>query len=131
MYFRDPDPNRMKKFLLPTFFLQFLIFICKSQIPVIIHETFDNNNYGWYESTSKNVTIALKDGKYYFEVPDGGWETFLHPYVDPSKDFSLEATFTQLDGNIDNGIGFLWGLEGDNVNSFTFTTNGNYRIYCS
>jgi len=102
-----------------------------SQPRVIVHETFDNNNYGWYESKKKDPIIAVKDGKYYLEIPEKGWETFLHPYLDNTKDFSLEATFTQLDGLDNNGIGFIWGFEGDNINSFTFTTNRNYRIYCS
>lgn len=131
MYFSENDSILMNKILTSVLVCQFLTFGLKSQPRVILHEKFDDNNYGWYESTSKDVTIGLKDGKYYFEVPDGGWETFLHPYLEPNKDFSLEATFTQLDGKIDNGIGFIWGFEGDNVNSFTFTTNGNYRIYCS
>lgn len=121
----------MNKFYFFFILLQCLLLRTNAQPRVILHEEFNNNNYGWYESKSNNVSIGLKDGKYYFDVPDGGWETFLHPYLESDKDFSLEATFTQLNGKDDNGIGFIWGFEGSNVNSFTFTTNGNYRIYCS
>jgi outer membrane protein OmpA-like peptidoglycan-associated protein len=104
----------------------------KSQIPVIVHETFDKNIYGWYERESDKHKLLFRDGKYYLEAPEGGWMTYIAPYVDRTKDFSIQATFTQVDGLEDNGIGFIWGYDGkDKMNNFTFTTNGYYRIWCA
>lgn len=103
----------------------------QAQLPVIFHDDFNNNNYGWFEMQNENVTLQIREGKYYFKVPEGGWMSYLTPYIVPTKDFSLEATFTQLDGKIDNGIGFIWGYDNKSINTFTFTTNGNYRIYCA
>jgi outer membrane protein OmpA-like peptidoglycan-associated protein len=102
-----------------------------AQLKVLLHEEFNNNNYGWYETTGDKGSIQIRDGKYYFVAPDGGWMTYLSPYVDPSKDFSIEATFTQLDGKTDNGMGFIWGYNNKDQNNFTFTTNGYYRIWCA
>src|SRR5690348_5101981 len=104
----------------------------EGQLPVILHETFDDNKYGWFEGQSKDYRVALENGKYVIEAPDGAWMSYLAPYVETDKDFSLEATFTQVNGKENNGIGFIWGFDGhDGMNNFTFTTSGYYRIYCS
>lgn len=127
----EPEVCRdsMKKIALIFLFSSSL---CKAQLPVIIHETFDVNTFGWSETETSRHKVALKDGKYYMEAPEGGWMSFLAPYVDTKKDFSLEATFVQLDGENDNGIGFTWGHDGkEKMNSFTFSTNGYYRIWCA
>lgn len=103
-----------------------------AQPPVILHETFDDNRYGWFEGQTEDYRVALQDGKYFIDAPEGGWMSYLAPYVDPKKDFSVEASFTQLDGMDNNGIGFIWGFDGqDGMNNFTFTTTGYFRIYCS
>ncbi len=102
------------------------------QPPVILHETFDNNRYGWFEGQARDYKVALENGKYVIDAPEGGWMSYLAPYVETDKDFSIEATFTQVNGNDNNGIGFLWGFDGDDgLNTFTFTTSGYYRISCS
>lgn len=100
-------------------------------MPVIIHETFDDNKYGWFEGETTKHKVLLQDGKYLIHAPEGGWMSYLAPYVEKNRDFSIEATFTQMDGE-DNGIGFIWGFDGeDGMNNFTFTTSGYYRIFCS
>lgn len=107
-------------------------FPARAQLPVILHETFDTNKYGWFEGETEEYRVLFQDGKYLIDAPDGGWMSYLAPYVEPGKDFSLEATFTQVDGKDNNGIGFLWGFDGkDGMNNFTFTTSGFFRIYCS
>src|SRR5688572_5949783 len=104
----------------------------EGQLPVILRETFDDNRYGWFEGATKDYRVALQNGKYVIEAPEGGWMSYLAPYVEEGKNFSLEATFTQVSGRDNNGIGFIWGFDGHNeMNSFTFTTSGFYRIYCS
>lgn len=104
----------------------------RGQLPVILHETFDDNRYGWFEGATREYRVAIENGKYLIDAPEGGWMSYLAPYVEPGKDFSIEATFTQIDGQDNNGIGFVWGFDGqDGLNNFTFTTSGYYRIYCS
>ena len=104
----------------------------EGQPPVVLHETFDDNRYGWFEGTTREYTVALQNGKYFIDAPEGGWMSYLAPYVEQGKDFSIEATFTQVSGKDNNGIGFIWGFDGrDGMNNFTFTTSGYYRIYSS
>ncbi len=113
-------------------FLLLITSIANAQLPVIIHESFDRNIYGWSETETSRHKVKLKNGEYYMETPEGGWISFLAPYVDPKKDFSIEATFTQLDGEIDNGVGFTWGYDGkENMNNFTIAANGYYRLWCA
>jgi outer membrane protein OmpA-like peptidoglycan-associated protein len=103
-----------------------------AQLPVILYEKFDDNKYGWFEGESVDHKVLLQDGKYLIDAPEGGWMSYLAPYVEKNKDFSFEATFTQMNGKDNNGIGFIWGFDGqDAMNNFTFTTSGFYRIYCS
>jgi outer membrane protein OmpA-like peptidoglycan-associated protein len=109
-----------------------LTFEAQGQLKVIMKETFSENVYGWIENETPEHKVFFQNGKYHMQAPLGGWMSYLSPYVDPLKDFSLEATFTQVDGKDDNGIGFIWGYDGkDALNSFTFTSNGYYRIWCS
>src|SRR5688572_18398339 len=103
----------------------FISLFAQAQLPIIIRETFDQNTYGWFESETPQHKVLFRDGKYYMEAPKDGWMSYVAPYLDTKKDFSIEALFTQLEGENDNGIGFIWGHDGkDRMNSFTFTTNG-------
>ncbi|MEO5601139.1 MAG: OmpA family protein [Cyclobacteriaceae bacterium] len=104
----------------------------KAQLPVILHETFDDNRYGWFEGETVDHRVVLQKGKYLIDAPEGGWMSYLAPYVEKNKDFSIEATFTQIDGKNNNGLGFIWGFDGqDGMNNFTFTSSGYFRIYSS
>jgi outer membrane protein OmpA-like peptidoglycan-associated protein len=121
--------KRMKKLALIFFFNSFLV---RAQIPVVLHEKFDSNIFGWFESEGENHKVVVKDGKYFLHAPDGGWMTYVSPYLDPKKEFSIQASFKQMNGQDDNGIGFIWGYDGkEDMNNFTFTTNGYYRIWCA
>ncbi len=114
-----------------TAILLFSLFLAKSfaQLPVIVNETFDNNRYGWYEQETADHKIEVKNGKYVMETSESGWISYVTPYIEPRKNFSFEATFTQIRGNVDNGMGFVFGHDGKgSTNSFTVTTNGFYRI---
>lgn len=116
-----------------TVILFFLIqATAKAQLPIIIYETFDDNRYGWFEGETADHKVLLQEGKYLIDAPEGGWMSYLAPYVEKNKDFSFEASFTQIDGKDNNGFGFIWGFDGqDGMNNFTFTTSGYYRIYCA
>ena len=116
------------------FFVLFFLLVntAEGQPPVILEESFNDNKYGWFEGETKDYTVRIENGKYLIAAPDGGWMSYLAPYVEANKDYSLEATFTQIDGKDNNGIGFIWGFDGqDGMNSFTFTTSGYYRVYCA
>jgi outer membrane protein OmpA-like peptidoglycan-associated protein len=99
-----------------------------AQIPVIVSEKFDHNTFGWFENETPEHKVYLREGKYFIEAPEGGWMSIISPYIDKGKDFSIEATFTQLTGVNDHGIGFIWGYKDKDYNYFTFSSNGFFRI---
>src|SRR5687768_13906226 len=117
-------------------FLLLFILIASSfvyaQTPVLLFETFDNNRYGWFEHDTPDHKVGLHNGEYVIESPPGGWMTYVTPYMDPRKDFSFEASFRQSTGEIDAGMGFVWGHDGKELsNSFTISSNGYYRVESS
>src|SRR5882757_7609408 len=99
-----------------------------AQMPVIHRDNFNDNSFGWYVGDKGEAKVHVVDGKYVFDAPEGGWMSFLSPHVDIEKDFSVEATFTQVDGVDNHGIGILWGYDGETINHFTFSTNGYFRV---
>ncbi len=100
-------------------------------LPVIVHDSFNHNDYGWYEQKDEKAHVYLSHGKYVMETLDDGWMSTVTPFMEEGKDFSIEATFTQVSGKSDNGLGLVWGYDGKGkLNSFTFTTGGYYRITC-
>lgn len=102
------------------------------QTPVLLFETFDNNRYGWFEHDTQDHKVGIHNGEYVIESPAGGWMTYVTPYMDPRKDFSFEASFKQSAGEVDAGMGFVWGHDGKELsNSFTITSNGYYRVESS
>jgi outer membrane protein OmpA-like peptidoglycan-associated protein len=105
-----------------------LSIVAQGQMPVIIHETFDQNVYGWVEHSTSQHKVSFKNGKYVIESPAGGWMSYVAPYVDPKKNFSFEATFNQLEGDTENGFGLVWGHDGENTNSFVISSAGYFMI---
>ena len=114
------------------FLVLFIPGLTMAQLPLVVHDTFDKNAYGWFEGETDHYKLRIQDGKYFMQAPEGGWMTYLAPYIDQKKDFSIQATFTQIDGAEDSGIGILWGFDGKTEqNNFTFTSNGFYRLWCA
>ncbi|NOS93165.1 MAG: OmpA family protein [Cyclobacteriaceae bacterium] len=102
-----------------------------AQLPLIFHEKFDNNQNGWPVGEGPTYQSKIQDGKFVLitNAEDKGRFVTVTPFLDARKDFSLEATFIQKSGLVDNGIGLLWGREGNQYNAFQFSSNGYYRIY--
>lgn len=122
----------MKKEMRVFPLLLFISITASGQPPVVLHETFDHNVYGWFEGEGTDYRVSFEGGKYVIDATEDGWITSVAPFINEDKDFSLEATFVQVNGQDDNGIGLIWGFDGGSaMNTFTFTTSGFYRIYCS
>src|SRR5215218_788847 len=91
-----------------SFILLLSSHIACGQLLVIVFETFDNNRYGWREHETPEHKVGLRNGKYFMETSTSGWISSVMPYIEPKKDFSLEATFTQVSGKQDNSMGLIW-----------------------
>lgn len=97
-----------------------------AQLSVTLNEDFSSNKMGWYEGDG----VKIKNGYYEIDAPEGGWQLYINPHINTEKDFSVEATFTQQEGNVDNGFGFIWGFDKkDKLNNFVITTNGYVKVY--
>lgn len=99
-----------------------------AQMQVVVRETFDTNVYGWMEHETSQHKLYLRNGAYHIEAPAGGWMSSIEPQIDPKKNFSFEATFVQLEGDEENGFGFVWGHNGDKTHHFIVSSAGYFQI---
>lgn len=116
----------MKKLLFAALLLSPLLINAQSET-----ETFDDNHRGWTLTCDQDCDRKIENGKYILKTfKEGSGEfNFFPGFFDPSKDFTMQASFVQRDGSINNGIGLFWGYsDSKNYNEFLFTTNGYYRV---
>jgi len=108
--------------------LSFISFFIQAQLSVRIREDFSSNKLGWYEDDKVKVT----GGHYELNAPEKGWMAYFVVNADPVKDFSIEASFVQVSGEVDNGFGFIWGFDKESkLNNFVISTNGYVKVYSS
>lgn len=117
----------------PLVGLTFYATLASGQLTELVHEDFKDNHLGWYEEADAKHSIRVKNGYYEIIAPEGGWMTYIFPFLDQSRDFSFEATFTQTEGSTDNGFGFIWGYDAatKKINNFVVSTNGYAKVYSS
>ncbi|MBX2964223.1 MAG: OmpA family protein [Cyclobacteriaceae bacterium] len=103
-----------------------------AQLTVLVKEDFSDNHLGWYEDKDEHHSAQIINGRYEVTVPSSGWLTYIYPLFDEQKDFSFEARFTQLEGNAENGFGFVWGYdEQDGMNVFVVSSSGHAKVWTS
>jgi outer membrane protein OmpA-like peptidoglycan-associated protein len=113
--------------------LSCLVFFAFAQVKTSIQESFTNNHSGWYEYSGDGHSILLKKGAYEFDTPEGGWLSVIAPGINTNRDFSMEAKFTQFEGNDNNGFGLIWGYNKDTqeLNNFVIGSNGYFKVWSS
>lgn len=102
-----------------------------AQPPIFIIDDFSSNVNAWWTGAGDTYSMKLENGKYIVTTTekDKGRFITISPYMDKKKDFSIEATFIQKSGSENNGLGLLWGNNGDGKHQeFIITTNGYYKI---
>jgi outer membrane protein OmpA-like peptidoglycan-associated protein len=102
-----------------------------AQPPVFIKDEFNTNINGWWVGNGDTYSMKLEKGKYTIITTekDKGRFVTIQPYMEMKKDFSIEVTLTQKSGSDNNGMGILWGNNGDGKHQeFIITTNGYYKI---
>jgi hypothetical protein len=77
--------------------------------PVFINESFSDNYRAWPLSKGDNYTLTIEGGKYIVNTTQEGKGRVIriYPYFEKRKDFSIEATFVQKSGSVNNGIGLV------------------------
>lgn len=102
-----------------------------AQPPIFINDDFSSNVNAWWTGAGDTYSMKFENGKYLVTttLKDKGRFITINPYMDKKKDFSIEATFIQKSGSENNGLGLLWGNNGDGKHQeFIITTNGYYKI---
>jgi outer membrane protein OmpA-like peptidoglycan-associated protein len=109
----------------------FFILTASAQLPILVKDEFNNNANAWWTGSGDNYSMKLENGKYIVTTTEKekGRIVTITPYFDKQKDFSLEASFVQKSGSDNNGLGLLWGDNGDGkYQEFIITSNGYYKI---
>jgi len=87
---------------------------------------------GWYVGADKHYSVKVEDGYYNISHYNDNEEEFFYRdlYIDPLKDYSIEAKITQTSGEENLGYGLTFGTE-DPGNSYIFviTANGQFKIF--
>lgn len=99
--------------------------------PVFLKEDFSNNFNGWHTAVGSNYNSKVENGKYILITTEEGKGRIatISPYLDKRRDFSIEATFVQKSGSINNGFGLAWNDDGTGKRyEFLVTTNGYYQM---
>ncbi len=115
-------------------FVALIFFLAKAstaQLPLLIHDTFDNNKFSWPLYQEKTYWSRIKEGKMILETYDEGHGRIItiSPYIDIEQDFSLEATFVQKSGSENNGFGLVWGKDASkHQNEFVVASTNYYKI---
>ncbi len=114
------------------FVSQFVLFtFATAQLPIVFTDGFGNNVNEWPLGRFNDYSSKIDKGKFVFTTLEGGRFVLIYPFVDHTRDFSLEASFIQKDGLTDDGFGLVWGRAGNNYNSFRITSNGYFKISSS
>jgi hypothetical protein len=90
-------------------------------------DEFENNEHQWYETTSPQVEIAIRDGSYRIDHKNDsqGWIAWNAAGLEPNTEFAIEAEFRKVDGVLDYGYGLLWGVTRDAKSYHSFRISGN------
>jgi outer membrane protein OmpA-like peptidoglycan-associated protein len=102
-----------------------------AQPPIFISDDFSSNINAWWTGTGDSYSMKFENGKYIVTttLKDKGRFITINPYMDKKMEFSIEASFVQKSGSENNGLGLLWGNNGDGRHQeFIITSNGYYKI---
>jgi len=97
----------------------------------IYQEEFSSQG-SWTKANSDVRELYVNNGKYYFEhkKAEGFREITTRTfYINKSKDFEIETSFTKVSGEQDYGMSFLFDYkDSDNYREFGITSTGYYRV---
>jgi outer membrane protein OmpA-like peptidoglycan-associated protein len=120
----------MKK-LLTILNLALLTLGAQAQEFTTINEDFSNNDRKWLVDEDEERASEVKDGKFIINQKEdascGYWRELT---VNPHHDYMIEASFTQVSGEDNNGYGILFGrYDWDDYYAFVVSSTGYGKIY--
>ena len=106
-----------------------------AQLKDIVKESFSAPTKSWWMEAGDSMTIKIAEGKYKMQLvyKPGGMTFSAVAATDFSNDFILEATFRQIGGENNKGIGIFWGHDSKTAreNNFCFASTGYVRSWTS
>lgn len=97
----------------------------------VFETSFDDGNHGFYVGRGNETSMTIENGRYVFSkwTEQGNWHSYQYIFLDPDRDYEIEASISQLSGIDNNSFNITWGGEAlDNAYSFGISTNGYYII---
>lgn len=119
---------------IPLLFSIFIVFttFLSGQEKVWINEEFDDNSRGWTSGDHKIYRTKIEDGKYYIKHKrtSGSRSFWIAAFIDPDKDYEIEAKIKQFSGIDNHGYGIVWGTKDANRSyDFIISSNGYFEVY--
>ncbi len=121
----------MKKIFLSIVLLIF-VFKIYGQLPVLLHENFNESDSQWSEYDNDNASAKIKGGYFYLNNKTSKfiYRFYNSKYVDPNKNFEISAKLKQISGIDNYGYGIIWHTESwSNGYAFVVSSNKYFRIY--
>jgi outer membrane protein OmpA-like peptidoglycan-associated protein len=83
----------------------------RAQPDVVFSDDFKNNDRGWWEIDNQNGSSKVANGVYTLsgKRPQSWWYSPRGIFIDPTKDFTIEAVVRQNSGTDQSGYGLTWG----------------------
>lgn len=103
----------------------------KAQQNLLIDEQFNDNSRGWQLRSTEVDWCKIDSGRYTLARNAAqGYSLFtLNQYLDPKRDFTLEAELTQLAGHDNSSLGLTWGGRGYGFfHYFAITSTGYWKV---
>lgn len=104
--------------------------------PIVLNDTFDNNNAGWnvdgWNSDTTKIYMEIKDGTFSWrmqELREGTWYFWELAPLDSYSNFYLSARVSRAPGaSFHSYYGLLFKREGDQLYEFVVDDWGQYKV---
>jgi hypothetical protein len=127
--------NYVPMWLLFAFLLSFIAFDSHAQFEEIVKEDFSGPAKSWWTGKDSTLQVRVADGKYKMNLfkTETGMTFRISVGPDFTNDFILQASFKQISGDDNHGIGIFWGKDPatGKDNNFCFTSTGYVRTWTS
>lgn len=104
---------------------------CLAQETVVVKEDFATNDRYWFVGDKGYINVVLQKGAYNIDrhVVSGEDIFTIDNFIDPKKDFSIEATVLIEDAMLSASAGLVWNYANmDNFDAFLISAEGEFKV---